>query len=469
LRQNPPLAYKPRATANGLAASSLAFRMEPQMSVLAGPAFTPWNRGRHTTGGLLLALLLLAGCGSQSAPQSTAENEGGATALPTASIEAPVTYDKQPEPQGAASLLAEIAKLRVVPENMVEVRVENGQRIETGKRALTPEELAAEQRKRLERIVDLAGMAIQEVYTDKSQEQIFNNAVHYLTDARLQLAILGSAEQARDLAEDAEALFERDATSFAAAEAGHKVVQLAESMAARHGAQNRELVREYARQAQQFAHRFPQEQGRAAVALISAGRKCEQYAVADEAQKCYLQVEQQFAGTVFADQIAGILRRLRLEGQPLELAGPTIDGGFFKTEAFAGHPMLVVFWASGSESFRRDMTVLKQISETYKEPELTIVGVCLDEHEASVDKLLEEHHVNWRQIFFTNPDQRGGRNPVARYYGVHVSPTYWLVDNKGIVTAAPASIADLPARVAQLVKATPTQTAEKPSGAKTTK
>ena len=48
-------------------------------------------------------------------------------------------------------------------------------------------------------------------------------------------------------------------------------------MAARLGAQNREWVREYAHQAQQFATRFPQEDGRTAVSLISAGRKCEQY------------------------------------------------------------------------------------------------------------------------------------------------------------------------------------------------
>src|SRR5690606_23544247 len=148
-----------------------------------------------------------------------------------------------------------------------------------------------------------------------------------------------------------------------------------------------------------------------------------------------------FAGSVFASQIAGILRRLRLEGQPLELVGPTIDGGFFSVDKFAGHPMLVVFWASGSETFRRDMAVLKQISDTYKEPDLTIVGVCLDEQEAGVDKFLEEYGVAWRQIFFPDPNQRGGRNTVARYYGVHLTPTYWLADANGTVVAAPAALA----------------------------
>ncbi|MBL8848401.1 MAG: TlpA family protein disulfide reductase [Planctomycetaceae bacterium] len=407
-------------------------------------------------------MLILAGCGGGTTDEPVSTGSTNSTTPPPASIETRPAAS-EPEPQGPAARIAEIARLRTLPDTVVEVRYENGQRVETGRRDATPEELVAEQKQRLERIVELAGMVIKEIHDDPQGEQIFNNAVHYLTDARMQLAILGDAEEAQQLTQDAEALFQRDATSFAAVESGHKVVQLAESMAARFGAQNRDWVREYANQAQQFARRFPQEDGRTAVSLIAAGRKCEQYGLPDDARTCYLQVEQQFSGSVFAAQIAGILRRLRLEGQPLELAGPTIDGGFFSVDKFAGRPMLVVFWAAGSEPFRRDMAVLKQVSEQYKEPQLTIVGVCLDEQESSVDKFLEEYDVSWRQIFFTDPGQRAGRNPVARYYGVHVTPTYWLVDDKGVVAAAPVSIAELPARVAQLVKAPAAQSASSPA------
>src|SRR4029079_5295338 len=102
------------------------------------------------------------------------------------------------------------------------------------------------------------GMAIIQSHEDPDQAQIFNNAVHYLADARLQLALLGEQAEDDPLTEGAEALFERDAPSFAAIESGHKTVQLAEALAARNGAKNRELVREYANQAQQFARRFPQ-------------------------------------------------------------------------------------------------------------------------------------------------------------------------------------------------------------------
>jgi hypothetical protein len=267
---------------------------------------------RRTAAAALLGTLLLAGCGGGTAEEPTANGSSTSATPPTASIEVR-TAESEPEPRGPAALIAEIARLRTLPDTVVEVRYKNGQREETARRDATQEEIVAEQKQRLERIVELAGMAIKEIHADAEQEQVFNNAVHYLTDARLQLAVLGAADQAQQLTQDAEALFERDPTSFAAVESGHKVVQLAESMAARHGAQNREWVREYATQAQLFAHRFPQEEGRTAVSLIAAGRKCEQYGLLDEAQKCYLMVEQKFPGSVFSTQIAGILRRLRLE------------------------------------------------------------------------------------------------------------------------------------------------------------
>jgi hypothetical protein len=348
-------------------------------------------------------------------------------------------------------MVAEIARLRTLPDTVIEVRYKNGERHEETVRAPAPEEIAAEQQRRCERIIDLAAAAIKEIHADPAREQLFNNAVHYLADARMQLALLGQSEQAQLLTEDAQALFDRDPSSFAAVESGYKVVQLAESMAARHGAESREWVTAYANQSRLYADRFPQEQGRTAVSLIAAGRKCEQFNLHQEARQCYLLVEQLYPDSAFTAQIAGILRRIRIEGQLLDLAGPTIDGGFFKLEDFADKPLLVVFWSSNSETFRRDLPAITEITDVYGENQLTVVGVNLDEDEIAVDSFLESTGINWRQIFFSEPDKRGGRNPVARYYGVHVVPTYWLTDATGKVVAAPAGIETLAASVAQVL------------------
>lgn len=407
-----------------------------------------WQSSRLLGGLLLTGVCMFSGCSKPSDTPSEAAS-AAQPVPPPASVERPATAD--PEPQGAAAMIAEIARLRTLPDTVIEVRYENGERSEESVRAPTEEEISAEQLRRCERIVELAAAAIQEVHADPEREQLFNNAVHYLSDARMQLALLGQAEQAQLLAEDAQALFDRDPTSFAAVESGYKVVQLAESMAARHGAGNPEWITAYANQARLFADRFPQEQGRSAVSLIAAGRKCEQFSLHQEARQCYLLVEQLYPDSAFTAQIAGILRRLRLVGQPLDLAGPTIDGGFFKLEDFADKPILVVFWSSNSETFRRDLPVIKEITSAYGEGRLTVVGVNLDEDEFAVDAFLESSGINWRQIFFSEPDKRGGRNPVARYYGVHVVPTYWLTDATGKVVAAPAGIETLAGGVAQVV------------------
>ena len=91
------------------------------------------------------------------------------------------------------------------------------------------------------------------------------------------------------------------------------------------------------------------------------------------------------------------------------------------------------------------------MTDTYGSDQLTVVGVNLDLDEFQVDAFLEETGIGWRQIFFSEPDKRGGRNPVARFYGVHAVPEYWLVDSHGTVSSAPVEPAHLAPLVAELI------------------
>ena len=273
---------------------------------------------------------------------------------------------------------------------------------------------AAAFRRRLEQIVDLATQVIALTHLDPASEQSFNNAVHYLSDARLELASAGEAAQAGLLIDDANSLYERDKQSFAAAESGSKVVELAERMARNLGSDDPEWLTEYAVQARQFADRFPHEPSRSAMALFNAGRLCDRFNMTESARQCLQQVQTQFPETIFAEQSAGILRRLSLQGQTIELTGPTIDGGFVEIEQYTGKPVLVVFWSTTSPTFLEQLPNLKQIEARYAATGLTIIGVNLDTDEASVDRFLTEQKLAWRQVFSVDPAQRGGRNPVAR-------------------------------------------------------
>lgn len=409
---------------------------------------------------LAICTIALSGCGESPSPQSGANpnavGDAASAGLPPAAIgQADMDRDR-PDPDTPESLIAEITRLRTIPDAIIEVSYEDGRPRTEVERPPTEEEIAAERQRRQHRIIELAASAIEKTHNDPQREQTFNNAVHYLSEARVQLALAGDSEQAQILSEDAEALFQKAPGSFAAIETGHEVVRLAELMAAKYGAQQPAWVTAYANQARLFADRFPEEQGRAATGLISAGRKCEQFGLHEQARQCYLLVERNYPDTPYVHLIAGVLRRLRLVGQPLELGGPTIDGGFFSVDDFVDRPMLVVFWASNSETLARDLPVLNQVTEQFPEDQLTVVGVNLDENEAAVDAFLEQAGIGWRQVFFSEAGQRGSRNPIARYYGVQTVPTYWLVDAAGTVVAAPVDVNQLASRIAELQSGTAT-------------
>jgi len=406
--------------------------------------------------GLLVLIGILShGCGGGEAPPSSADSpsQNNATASHAKDVP-PVAAISSNQPEtGAPAASSTVSAPPGSPEARLLEIVELGdsanaaaQRIQAEEPGAATDEsspLSQAYRQQLSQIIDLATEVIAATHLDPEAEQSFSNAVHYLSDARLELATLGDAEQARLLLEDADSLYERDPDSFAAAEAGFKVVALAERMARSLGADDAEWPSEHARQALQFAERFPDETSRAAMGLYTAGRLCDRYGLTAQARNCLQQVQRQFGGTVFAEQSAGILRRLSLPGQPLELTGATIDGGFVDLSQYAGRPVLVAFWSSTSPTFLEHLPELQRLEQEFAPAQLAIIGVNLDKDEAAVDAFISQHSLTWPQIFSADPNQRGGRNPVARYYGVQILPTYWLVTPEGTVANNDAEIATL--------------------------
>lgn len=310
----------------------------------------------------------------------------------------------------------------------------------------SPEEILAERKANLRKVISLAGQVIAETHADAGREALFTNAVRYLASAHAELALQGDAEHARKLGEVAEAIFAAKPESAAASEAGYRLVELAQRMADAFGQQNAEWVRACVTQTRLFAERFPQESNRAALSLLEAGRLAEQVGLHDEARGCYVLLKDRFAATPYADEVAAVVRRMNLTRQTLTAAdfgGPTIDGGFLTIEQFRGKHVLVVFWASDSPTFQEDIAVLQQLQQEWGE-NLAIIGVNLDTSEAAVDQFLEAHPLRWRQIFDADPASRGTQNPVARHYAVNTVPLYWLIDPQGVVLTAPADLRRLP-------------------------
>ncbi len=416
--------------------------------------------------GLLgVGLLGICGCGgggeSATVRASTAEKDGSAgeaSTQPQSAGAASPPATRPPLPVAAISADAERSgddlSLSTAKEGTPEWMLREIARIRTDLSARQDgSQLSDKARQGHEKIIALARQAVAATHDDPQREQIFNNAVHYLSDSRLELAMGGDAEQSQLLVEDAESLYRRDQQSFAAVESAYKVVQLAQRKAERHGRTDSEWVSEFAHQARLFAGRFAHEPNRSAFSLLTAGQACDRAGLADDAKSCFVMVQSRFPDTVFAEQVNGFLRRLSLVGQPLELAGPTIEGGYVSIDDFKGQAVLVVFWAATSPQFQQACEPLKDVQQRFASVGLGVIGVNLDVDEAEIDEFLGEHDLPWPHIFYSEPEKRGGRHPLARYYGVQQVPTYWLADRAGTVVATPADPEELTARLQDLLGA----------------
>ncbi len=326
----------------------------------------------------------------------------------------------------------------------------------------TPEKQAELRRERNEQLVNLATEAIVRTHKNKSEagQRFFDLAVHHLLEAELQLALAGDKDHIDAIYEHASSLYERDPKSKSAIEAGQALISFTRLKAQRFGQQEPKWLEEYARLARQFATSFPQEERQAIAILFAAGQSCEFHGLTADAIQCYATIRDQFPENAAVDRAAGILRRLNLKGQPLQLAGPTLGGGYVNAAEMTGKPLLVVFWTTQAQPFVKQLPKLQELLGQIDSERLNVVSVNLDDddNESAVETFLETNGLNWPTIFQTDADKRGWNNPVATHYGIQSVPLYWVVSSKGNVVETSDNVQQIEPLLRKLM--TPKQTSE---------
>lgn len=146
----------------------------------------------------------------------------------------------------------------------------------------------------------------------------------------------------------------------------------------------------------------------------------------DEARTTYGRLAKEYAQTPSGRKAAGALRRLDLEGKPLELTGPGPDGQPIDANATKGKHLLVVFGAGNSSPTRRELPELSQLYERRKD-DLAIIGVSLDADPAASSAFAQQSP--WPTI--VEPGGMDGR--LAEGFGIISLPTMILVDEDGKV------------------------------------
>ena len=434
-------------------------------------------RAIHQWCGLTLIAWALTGCQQAATPTTAANNEqaegtasgGEDQIIPVASISAqPIQKPlkkldgmeleedpgmaeeedaeiiDEPQPGTPEFTLRQVAQLRFQPVPT------------TGDR----DEYRKLRKDRNDKIIELCAAVIKETHKDPKKLRIFEVAVNYMLEARLELALQGNKDDVDALYDDAGALWELDRNSKAAADAAYTVVNLSYTNAKNSKAKDNKWLMEFNRQAGLFARNFPQETTRGLAMLFTAARSCELHGLSKPAIESYSQLQQIYPQSSQAMRAKGVIRRLQLPGKPVQLAGPTIDGGFLSLEDVAGKTVLLVFWSAQATPFLNDLPALEEFQKAYAKQGLTLVGVCLDEDRAAAEKFVNDHKIGWPQIFYDEAGKKGWNNPIATYYGIQ-DVGNWLIDPKGTVVTTSIKVAELEDQLAQLGRPPATRAAKK--------
>lgn len=413
--------------------------------------------------GLTLIAWALVGCQQAATPTTTANSEQGegtaaanGNIIPVTSISAQplkplkkldgmeleedpemveddVEIIDDPQPGTPEFTLREVAQLRFQPVPT------------TGDR----DEARTLRKERNEKIIDLTAAVIKQTHQNPKKVRIFEVAVNYMLEARLELALQGDKEAIDAVYDDAASLWERDPKSKPAADAAFTLVNLAYTNAKNTTSKDNKWLSEFNRQAIHFAKNFPQEDRRGLAMLFTAARSCELHGLSKPAIEAYTQLQQIYPQSSQAARAKGVIRRLQLPGQSVKLGGPTIDGGFLSMEDVAGKTVLLVFWSAQAKPFLDDLIALQEFHKAYAKQGLTLVGVCLDEDQAATEKFVEDHKIVWPQIFYNDAGKKGWNNPIATYYGVQ-DVSNWLIDSQGTVISTSIKVADLEDQLTQL-------------------
>ncbi len=190
----------------------------------------------------------------------------------------------------------------------------------------------------------------------------------------------------------------------------------------------------------EFCEKYP-EADETPDALFQLASVNEYNAEEEDARKYYQQLAQRFPNSEPGKKASGALKRLDLVGKAYTVKGPNLNNEVIDTSRLRGKPILLTFWSTGVESFKRDLPELEKVYKKHHDRGFEIVGVCLDQQSKDLEEFLKDHPLPWPQIYVP-----GGmdKNPLANDLGIVVWPTMILVDSDGkVVNRNIRSAADL--------------------------
>ncbi len=112
------------------------------------------------------------------------------------------------------------------------------------------------------------------------------------------------------------------------------------------------------------------------------------------------------------------------------LSGLDLDGEELSTEDFAGQTIVVNLWGSWCPPCRKEMPILKEVSESYEDSSVQFLGLLTQDKPASARAFNDKIGITYPSIV-----DDGGENQLAFADSLpsQAIPTTWIIDSEGRV------------------------------------
>jgi hypothetical protein len=162
----------------------------------------------------------------------------------------------------------------------------------------------------------------------------------------------------------------------------------------------------------------------------------------EESARWYRLLHTSFPEHPLAEHAKGAERRLKLVGNPLELAGPTLQNNTeFNIGQLKGKVAIVYYWTSQCQSCPADFARFKQHLPAFSK-DVELVCVNLDTSIEDAIRYLQTHPVQATHVVQRGKES-GLKGPLAMHYGINILPTVFLVGRDGRVINHRLNVADM--------------------------
>ncbi|MBU2178176.1 MAG: TlpA family protein disulfide reductase, partial [Gammaproteobacteria bacterium] len=126
-----------------------------------------------------------------------------------------------------------------------------------------------------------------------------------------------------------------------------------------------------------------------------------------------------------------------------------IDGQPYQLKQDLGKVVLIDFYGAWCSPCQKAWPKLRALRAKYSADEFQILGVSLEDSQATVETLIKKEQLNWPQVIF---EERLVVEALFKKLGFSGVPYYLLIDQRGIVVGE-AKAEDLEQKIQKLLPA----------------